>query len=233
MLLPILLLMVIGFPSLFAQEGDSIIRFTARRVESDIAEGRERTLLSGAARVESDDVLVVAEEIEIIGADQRYVISSGRVQVTDLQNNIFLECNELFLDRREDVIRATGDAYMEDRENEVVVKGERIETWEQDDLTVITVNVRILGEDYTARGQFARYRRDAEMLELSGLPRVVWKGDEYEASRILIDLAADEIELIGDVRATIREERAEPEPAADAPAEPSPADEAGEGAPSE
>lgn len=213
-LLAVLLLASASFLS--GQEESSSISFSARRVESVIAEGRERTRLIGGARVESEDVVVLAEEIEIIGADQRYVLSAGRVRVNDLENDIYLECNELFLDRREDVIRATGNAYMEDRANEVVVKGERIESWDEDDLTVITVNVRILGADYTARGQFARYRREAETLELSGLPRVVWKGDQYEASRIVIDLAADEIELIGDVRATVRE-RSEEDPDAAPP----------------
>lgn len=211
------------------QSQPSSISFSAARVESIIAEGRERTRLTGGAVVESDDVRVVAEEIEIIGMNNRYVVGRGRVQVDDLESDIYLECNELFLDREDDYIRATGNAYMEDRANEVVVKGERIESWDEEDLTIITVNVRILGSDYTARGQLARYRREAETLELSGLPRVVWKGDNYEASRIIIDLAADEIELIGDVRATIRESQEEAgEEASDGVPSESEAAEAGE-----
>ena len=95
---------------------------------------------------------------------------------------------------------------MEDRDNEVVVKGELIQNWNELELTEISVNVRILGTDYTARGQFARYRRGAETLELSGTPEVFWKGDEYRATRILIDLANDSIDFLGDVRATVRQD---------------------------
>jgi lipopolysaccharide export system protein LptA len=94
---------------------------------------------------------------------------------------------------------------MEDRPNELVVKGGTIQNWDELDLTEIAVNVRILGEEYTARGQFARYRRASETLELSGTPEVFWKGDEYRASRIRIDLANDEIEFVGDVRAVVRQ----------------------------
>ena len=102
-------------------------------------------------------------------------------------------------------MRASGNAYMEDRTNELVVKGGTIQNWDDLDLTEISVNVRILGEEYTTRSQFARYRRSAEILELSGTPEVFWKGDEYRATRIRIDLANDEIEFVGDVRAVVHQ----------------------------
>lgn len=198
------------------------LTFRADRTESVFAEGRERILLSGNARVESDDFLIEAEEIEIFGEDQRYVRSDGGVIVYDNENDLYLTSEELFLDRRTNFLRADGEAYMEDRPNELVVKGGTIQNWDELDLTEISVNVRILGDDYTARSQFARYRRANETLELSGTPEVFWKGDEYRATRISIDLANDEIEFVGDVRAIVRQEgAAEPaeEPQTDAPAE--------------
>ncbi|MFW5738184.1 MAG: lipopolysaccharide transporter LptA, partial [Spirochaetota bacterium] len=72
--------------------------------------------------------------------------------------------------------------------------------------------------DYTARSQFARYHRDTERLELSGTPEVFWKGDEYRATRISIDIANDEIEFVGDVRAVVRQnkEPVDPEEPVDA-----------------
>ena len=64
--------------------------------------------------------------------------------------------------------------------------------------------------------EFARYDRRANTLELSGLPVVTWKGDEYRASRIFIDLDADTIRLEGTVRGQITTEAAA-EPAAERP----------------
>ncbi|MFP4432014.1 MAG: hypothetical protein ACLFPV_12255, partial [Spirochaetaceae bacterium] len=52
----------------------------------------------------------------------------------------------------------------------------------------------------------ALYRRETEVLELSGLPVVFWKGDEYRAARIVVDLQQDEISLEGDVRGRITTE---------------------------
>jgi lipopolysaccharide export system protein LptA len=188
-------------PVLSAQE---TLTFSADRTESVFAEGRERILLRGNARVESDSFEIVASEIEIYGEDQRYVRSDGSVEVYDRDNDLYLTSDELFLDRTDNYLRAAGSAYMEDRENDLVVKGGLIQNWDELDLTEISVNVRILGEDYTARSQFARYRRETEMLELSGTPEVFWKGDEYRATRISIDLANDEIEFVGDVFAIVR-----------------------------
>lgn len=200
---PLLVLLLLAAAS--SIHADDRLEFSASRSESVFAEGREWILLQGDAQVESTSYLIVAEEIEIYGQSQRYVEANGGVTVYDRDNDLYLTCSELFLDRELEYLRADGNAYMEDRENEVVVKGGLIQNWDARDLTEIAVNVRIIGEDYTARGQFARYRRGADTLELSGTPEVFWKGDEYRATRIRIDIANDEVELIGDVRATVRQ----------------------------
>ena len=54
-----------------------------------------------------------------------------------------------------------------------------------------------------ARAQLVHYDRGAQTLALSGLPVVTWKGDEYRASRIFIDLDQDRIVLSGAVSGQI------------------------------
>ncbi len=199
----ILLLTVLIAGVASAQE---TLTFSASRTESVFAEGREQILLRGNAVVQSDGFEIFADRIEIYGEDQRYVRSEGGVEVYDRDNDLFLSSDEFFLDRQDNYLRASGNAYMEDRPNNLVVKGSTIQNWDELDLTEIAVNVRILGEDYTARGQFARYRRETEKLDLSGTPEVFWEGDEYRATRITIDLANDEIEFVGDVFAIVRQD---------------------------
>ena len=204
----VLVVLLTVVPAAAAQQ---TLTFSADRTQSVFAEGRERIELRGNARVESDEFLITAREIEIFGDEQRYVRSTGGVIVYDSENDMYLTSAEFFLDREGNFLRANGEAYMEDRPNDLVVKGGTIQNWDDLDLTEISVNVRILGEDYTARSQFARYRRELETLELSGTPEIFWKGDEYRATRIRIDLAKDEIDLVGDVRAVVSQERDEPE----------------------
>jgi lipopolysaccharide export system protein LptA len=180
------------------------------------AEGRERTLLSGNARVTSDTMEIRADEIEIYGEDFRYALCTGNVRASDEERGIRIESAELFFDREEEVLRAEGDAVLEDIENELVVRGGVLESRQQEELTIAQIQVRIFGDELTARGEYARYRRDDQVLELSGLPVVFWQGDEYRASRIIVNTETEEISLEGDVRGSITpadEEAADEEPA--------------------
>ena len=201
------------------------LQIEADRWRSVFAEGRERTVLSGNARVVSDRIDVQADEIELYGTDYRYVRASGNLRIVELERDLVLTGGSLFVDRDRDLIRVEGSAEMEDRENEMIVRGGFIEYQGERELTIVQIGVRILREDLVARAEFARYRRDDEVLELSGLPRIVWKDDEYRAARILVDLAADEISLRGEVRAELRTTEPEEDAESDEPApddEPSP-----------
>ena len=181
----------------------SSFEFSGDSTRIDFAEGRERTRLSGNARVISDDTEIEADEIEIYGDDFRFAVASGNVRVFEREQQIVLTADRLVYDRRERITRAEGNAIMEDQRNETVVKGAMLENRGRDDLTIVQVGVRILGDDLTTRSEFARYRRDQNVLELSGLPVVYWKGDQYRAARIVIDIDRDEISLQGEVRGTI------------------------------
>jgi lipopolysaccharide export system protein LptA len=171
------------------------LRFGSDRTSISFAEGKERTFLSGNAWIRSDSMYIQADEIELYGDDFRFAVCRGNLSVTDDEQGIYLTAEQLFFDRELELSRAEGNALMEDRKNEVVVKGGFLEHRSEEDLTLIQVGVRILGEDLTTRSEFARYRRDTEILELSGLPVVFYKGDEYRATRITIDLESDEITL--------------------------------------
>jgi lipopolysaccharide export system protein LptA len=92
-----------------------------------------------------------------------------------------------------------------------VVKGGYLENWEDSDETVVQIGVRILKEDLVCRAEYARYQRSEDKLELSGMPVVDWKGDEYRALKIYIDLNTDTIRLEGDIRGKVRSETGEDE----------------------
>jgi len=195
--------------------GDSFT-FSADRMSTILAKGKERTLLSGNARIVSDSTEITAGEIELFGSNSRYALCSNAVTVKDSEKGIILRCENLFYDRENDLSRVEGYAEMEDQKNELVVKGGFLEHFGDDEMTIIQIGVRILQEDMACRSEFARYRRDKEILELSGMPFVYWKGDEYRASRIIINLDTDEIKLEGEVSGTVTSEEEEEEEEPDA-----------------
>lgn len=173
--------------------------FAADRMETVLAEGRERTVLTGNVTLIADDFEISAERIELYGKDLNFALSEGGVRVVQLERGIELASESLLFDRQNRVVRIQGEALLIDHENEMVIKGGFLEHWERRDETLIQIGVRILSEDLVARAQFVRYDRGERTVTLSGLPVVTWEGDEYRAARIFIDLDDDRIVLDGAV----------------------------------
>ena len=177
--------------------------FSGARLETTLAQGRERTILTGNAQLISDDTHIRADRIELFGDNFSFAVCTGNVSVVNTTQGIELTSDNLFYDREAKVVRIQGGALMVDRRNEVVVKGSFLEYWEGREEAVVQIGVRILKTDLASRSEFARYSRRENTLELHGLPVVNWKGDEYRASRIFIDLGNDLIRLEGEVEGRI------------------------------
>ena len=191
--------------------------FSGDRMETVLAQGRERTRLSGNAELLSDDTEIRAGTIELYGDDFDFALTSGGVRVVNVNQGIELTSDSLFYNRRDRVSRTQGSAVLIDRENEIVVKGGFLEDWEEREETIVQIGVRIFSDDLVARAEFARYDRSANTIELSGRPFVTWKGDEYRAARIFIDLDEDTIRLEGTVSGEIATEGEDPPAAATGP----------------
>ena len=185
------------------------ISFTANTMHAELAEGRERTILDGAARLNTEDIEIFADSIELYGEDLIFALCTGSIRVVNEKEQWELVSNNLFFNRRDDIIRIQGNSQMEDRKNEMVIKGGLIEIRNKEDLVIIQVGVRILKDDLACRSQMALYYREEERLELTGLPYVLWKDDEYRATKIFVDLETDEVQLEGDVQAEVSYEEEE------------------------
>jgi lipopolysaccharide export system protein LptA len=194
--------------------------FQADRMETVLAKGRERTLLSGNAWVKTEENEIRADYMELTGADFQFIRCRGAVRVVNAEKGLQLESQELYYDRQAKVLRINGSVVMVDRKNELVVKGGFLEHWEGKDQTVIQIAVRILKKDLVCRAEYARYLRPENRLELSGMPVVNRKGDEYRALKIFVDLDKDTIRMEGDIRGRVtsegQEEGAGAEPAGEA-----------------
>ena len=177
--------------------------FTADQMETVLAEGRERTVLTGNAALISADTEIFADRIELYGDDLAFALSRGGVRVVQIGEGIELTSETVFYNRRDGIVRVEGDALLIDHDNEMVIKGGFLEHWEERNETSIQIGVQILSEDLVARAQLVHYDRGKQTLALSGLPVVTWKGDEYRASRIFIDLDRDRIVLTGAVSGQI------------------------------
>ena len=203
-----LVLLTIIITSLFSESKD--FHFSSDRTSISLAEGSEYTSLKGNAQISSEDTIINADSIELYGDDFRFARCSGNVLVIDSRQGIRINTENLYFDRKKEIMTINGYAEMIDQKNEIVVKGSYFENHGKEDITIIQIGVRILkaseDESMTCRSEYAMYNRDKEILELSGMPVVFWKDDEYRATRITINLDNDEINLSGEVSGTIRSE---------------------------
>ncbi len=183
--------------------GGETFSFRGDRMETVLVDGREQIVLSGGARIDAKEYVIQARQIQLYGKDYAFALCRGEVRVVHGERGIELTSDELLYNRRDKVARVQGNAVMVDRKNQVVIKGGIIEDFEQKGETLIQIGVRILKTDLVCRSEFARYRREEETLELSGMPVIRWKGDEYQASKIFIDLKNDRIRLEGDIHGKV------------------------------
>ena len=195
--------------------------FSADSMESVMAEGKERALLSGNARLQADDLKISADTIELSGKNWRFARCSGSVVASDDTQGIRITTETLTYDRETRISRLEGDSVLEDFKNKVVLKAFWIENDDERKYVSARIGVRVFKEETAARSASLSYRRDEQTLELSGAARVLRKGDEYEADRILLNLDTDEITLLGGVSGTVvkkKEEKPSPEDSGNPPA---------------
>ena len=175
-----------------------------------LAEGSQHALLTGNARVDTQDLRITADSIELFGKDFIYAQCHGNVRVVDAKRGLDLSSQELFYDRNLKIARIKGNAVMADLKNEMVVKGGFIEDRDLEKITIVQIGVRIFKKDITCKAEFAKYWRDKKTLELSGLPWVSKGSDVYQAARITVNLDTEDISLEGDVQGTIKTGTGEP-----------------------
>jgi len=177
----------------------------ADTVTMKLAEGQQHALLTGHAVIETQDIRITADQVELFGKDFIYAQCHGTVHVVDSKRGIDLTSQDLFYDRDQKIARVKGNAVMADIKNEIVAKGGFIEDRDNEQLTIIQIGVRIFKKDIECKAEFARYYRDRKVLELSGMPWVSKGSDTYVGSRITIDLDTEEISAEGGVQGEVQD----------------------------
>ncbi len=206
------LLLLVFSVSLFAAEDKTKkekadkFEFSSNKTSIELSKGKEFTVLEGNARIVSGETLINANRIELFGENFRYAVCSGQVRVRDSKQGIYLKCEKLFFDREKKISRIEEYAEMVDKKNNLVVKGNFLEDSQESETTIIQIGVRIIKDNIVCRSEAAVYNRKTKELELSSSPYVIKDGDEYRATRIIINIDTDEIKLEGRVRGTIQQE---------------------------
>jgi len=180
-----------------------VFTIKANQSTTSRALGREVTILIGNAEVKSDNLLLRADRIELHGDNNQFVVCIGNVWGHEEDKDILFFTDRLRYDRINKIARLEGNASLEDRENEVVARGRYIEYDDQNELAVLQIAVRLFKDDMVCRSEYAIYRRQEKLLDLSGFPIVYKKDDEFRADKIRVDLDTDDVMMEGSIEGTI------------------------------
>jgi len=181
-----------------------VFTFRADRMSGTKAIGKETTILIGNAQVRSDNLLLKANRIEIQGENNQFIDCSGGVWGFEEEKNILFFTDRLRYDRKLKIARLEGNSTLEDRKNQLVAKGNFIEYDDKAEVTVMQISVRLFKDDMVCRSEYAVYRRNEKLLDLTGFPVVFKKDDEFRADRIRVDLDTDDVTMEGAVSGTIK-----------------------------
>lgn len=190
----------------FSLLGAEDFRFSGDHSFSVMREGAETTTIEGNVVIESDERLIKADNILIRGRNKKIFEGDGNVFIQDYSRNMLIQSDKFTYTEENSSIHVEGNVVLEDRESEVLVKCLMLNFLQEEELAVMQLNVRIFKDDIICRSEYALFRRDEEILELSGAP-VVYKGDDrYEADHIIVNLSNDEISMFGDITGSMETE---------------------------
>ena len=188
------------------EASQEIIEFSAQKMSGSMKQNQDYTKLSGGATIKTSSMEIQADSIELYGKDFRFIKAEGLVRGMQQEEGLEFSCTTMEYDREEKIALFSGNVVLEDKENNVVAKAQRIEYREQSAIAIMQVGVELTKDDSVSTCAFALYRKDEKLLEMTGNPQVVQGGDSFRAQEIVFNLDTEEITLDGGVKGKVTEE---------------------------
>lgn len=203
-----LLLLFVCLPvwASFSQEASQeIIEFSAKKMSGSMKQNQDYTTLSGGATIKTASMEIQADTIELYGTDFRFIKAEGSVRGVQQEEGLEFSCTTMEYDREEKIALFSGNVVLQDKENEVVAKAQRIEYRELSAIAIMQVAVELTKDESLCTCAFALYRKDEKLLEMTGNPQVVQGNDSFRAQEIVFNLDTEEITLEGGVKGKVTE----------------------------
>jgi lipopolysaccharide export system protein LptA len=195
------------------------ITFTSNAMSGYTGKTKEYTLLEGDAVIKTAKIEIYAENIELSGEDFRFVSAWGAVRGKNIEDDMDFTCDNLKYDRVQEVVTLQNNAVISDNPNGVTAKAEIIQYNQHTGIAMLQIDIELTQKDAMCTGAFAIYRREEQILEMSGNPKIEKGSDIFRAREVMMNLETDEIRLDGRVRGTVVDTQTEQEAAPASPAQ--------------
>ena len=188
---------------LFAEE----IKFSADSMTGVSGSKTDETRLSGNAFVKTATMEIKADTITLDGEDFRYITAEGSVEGKNTETKMDFTCGRLRYDRSTKLARLEDTVHMVDLENNVTIDSQIIEYNQNKEIATMQIGVTLKQKNNTCTSAFAIYRKSAQMLEMSGNPKIVQGDDTFRAQEIILNLNSQEITLSGRVSGSVTDSK--------------------------
>lgn len=183
------------------------ISFSGGKSELSLKEGQKSVILSGGAAVTTGSISIESGSITLTGDDWQYVECSGNVVIKDSERGLEIRTASLWYDRVNEIIIISSSFEIDDTSQDLYATAGSLHYDMKEEKLELSMNVTLLkvsdNSVMTCTSEALTYDRENEFVSLRGKSRVLWKGDEYSADIISVDLKDDEIKLSGRIRGTI------------------------------
>src|SRR5574344_1338571 len=179
------------------------ITFSANSMSDMTGEKSDYTKLEGNAKVKTESMEISADMIELKGEDFRYIIASGTVKGTNTESKLDFTCEKMTYDRTTKIATLENTVHLVDTEHDVTADAQLIEYNQNTEIAVMQIAVTLKQKDNVCTSAYAIYRKSAQMLEMSGNPKIVQGEDTFRAQEITLDLNTQQITLDGRVSGSV------------------------------
>jgi len=183
------------------------ISFSGKESSLSLKEGQKKVTLSGGAAVATGSITIESDSMTLTGDDWRYVECTGSVVIRDSEKGIEIRTGGLWYDRVAQIILISSWFEIDDTSQDLYATAGSLRYSMKDEQLELGMQVTLMriseGEVMTCSSEALTYDRVNEYVSLRGKSKVLWKGDNYEADIISVDLRNDEITLAGRIRGTI------------------------------
>lgn len=183
------------------------ITFKADTMTGNAGENRRTTTLTGNAWVQTEDMEITADVIELSGKDYDTVTATRNVSGTNSSSGFTFICNTLVYNRKTGIVKLQGDVVMNDEENGVTAESRFMEYNQKTETALMQIGVHLTQKNAVCTCALALYRKNDQILEMSGSPQIVRGKDQFKAQEITFNLKTEEIILDGRVRGTVQDEQ--------------------------
>lgn len=196
-------MLLLSLPALFCDE----IEFNGGISRIVLKEGKENVVLSQGAYVKVDSLRIVADEMNLSGSGWTTIRCTGNVVVEDDERDLSIRSTSLYYDRNSELLLISSYFELEDRGNELSASASHLEYDMADETLTLTGRVSMSkldnGDIVRIGAEKVEYDRTTDRLSMKGGAEVTYKGDEYYAEVVVLDLEKEEISLDGKIRGTI------------------------------